>query len=215
MRKLQILSILIVVLAFATGALAYSQLPGKVATHWNLQGQVDGYSSKEIGSFLIPGLTVLFLALFYALPKIDPKMKAYASFQSEYDAMVAALLGFLYYLFLLTLGFNMGYQFNMLQFLAPAFAVMLYYLGKTLIKAKQNYFVGFRTPWTLASKQVWEKTNEKAGRLFIAAAIVSLGGLAFPGIALIIAVAMVVAIAVFGVAYSYLEYRKEQKAKKR
>ncbi len=211
MRKLQYLSILIVILAFGTGFLAYNQLPDKVASHWNLQGKVDGYTSRAMGSFLLPVLGLIFLALFYVIPKIDPRKQAYASFMHEYDELVAVLLAFFYYLFVLVIAYNMGYSFNLLQFLAPAFAVMFFYMGKTLIKSKQNYFVGFRTPWTLASRRVWDKTNVISGKLFLAAALVALSGVIVPGIGLIISIAMLVAIAAFGIVYSYVEYSKEKK----
>jgi len=79
-------------------------------------------------------------------------------------------------------------------------------------KAKQNWFVGIRTPWTLSSENVWGKTHRIAGDMFKAAGIVAILGLVFPQM-LIASVAVLVAASVFSIIYSYLEYNKEIKGK--
>jgi uncharacterized membrane protein len=40
--------------------------------------------------------------------------------------------------------------------------------GSVMGKLRPNWFVGVRTPWTLASKRVWLKTHRLGGWLFIA-----------------------------------------------
>ena len=117
MRKMQIVSIALVVLAFLTALAVYPMLPDKVASHWNADGKVDGYMGRDMGVFFMPVLAAAMLVLFWVLPLLDPLKKNYRAFQKEYDAFVALLIGFFYYVYLLTLGYNLGYLFNLVQFL--------------------------------------------------------------------------------------------------
>jgi len=210
MRKLQLLAIALVALSFATGILAHPSMPSRMASHWNVAGEVDGYMGRDAGVFLMPALSVFLLALFYALPLIDPKKENYAAFQKEYDELVAITIGFLYYIYLLTLAHNFGYSFNIVQMLAPAFGALFLYVGAILAKAKQNWFVGIKTPWTLSSTVVWNKTHALGSKLFMAAGVVAFLGVLAPQM-FVASIAVVIGAAVATFAYSYFEYQKETK----
>ena len=209
LRKMQTLAIALVALSFITAYLAYPLMPARVASHWNFEGNVDGYMTRDVGVYFMPLLGAAMLALLYFLPSIDPKKENYSKFQAEYDELAAIIIAFLYYIYLLTLAFNMGYQFNLLQFLAPAFGALFLYVGVVLAKAKQNWFVGIRTPWTMSSEVVWNKTHALGSKLFMAAGVVALLGVILPQM-FVAAIAVVLAAAVATFAYSYLEYRKEK-----
>jgi len=58
-------------LPFIAIPFVWSHLPEQIPTHWNLQGQVDDYSSKTFGLFFIPVLNIGLYLLFLYLPKID------------------------------------------------------------------------------------------------------------------------------------------------
>lgn len=214
MRKLQWISIGIVALGFVVSFLIQPSLPERVAIHWNIRGEADGYSDSGFGSYFVPALSLLMLGLFYFLPMIDPMRKNYAAFQKEYDGLVVAIVGFMAYVHFLTLAINLGYELNIMQYLAPGFAVLFYYLGVVLAKAKQNWFLGFRTPWTLSSELSWKKTHALAAKMFKAAGALALVGIIMPDYGLIASVAVVIGAAVIGFVYSYLVYR-EDKGKRR
>jgi len=182
MRPMRILGLAFVVLSFITAIYVCPQLPEQIASHWNIEGKVDGYMPKTIGLFLMPILAAIVYSLFIYLPKLDPLKANYKSFMDEYDMMIALVIGFFYYVYLLTLAFNVGYSFDMMQLLSPAFGILFFFLGGVITKAKQNWFVGIRTPWTLSSEKVWDKTHKICGNLFKAAGIVAFLGLAFPKI---------------------------------
>ena len=204
MRKFQLAAVSIVALFFIVAFFAQPMLPDRVASHWNIRGEVDGYMDRAFGAFFMPVLSLALLGLFYLLPAIDPLKKNYQSFQAEYDGMAAVFVAFFFYIYLITIAANLGYQFNMMQALSPAFGVLFIYLSVLLAKAKQNWFVGIRTPWTLASENVWDKTHALAGKLFRGAGFVALLGAILPDM-LIASVAVVIATFV----YSYLEFSKE------
>jgi len=214
MRPMRILGLAFVVLSFITAIYVCPQLPEQMASHWNIEGKVDGYMPKTIGLFFMPILAAIVYALFIYLPKLDPLKANYKSFMNEYDMMIALVIGFFYYVYLLTLAFNLGYSFDMVQFLSPAFGILFYVMGIIVGKAKQNWFVGIRTPWTLSSEKVWEKTHKICGDLFRAAGIVAFLGLAFPKIMFVASIAILVATSIFGIVYSYIEFGKEKRGKR-
>src|SRR2546421_312174 len=80
--------LVIVVLAAAISIWAYPRLPPTVATHWNLHGTPDGFSSRGLAVAIMPLLIVGMTGLFNVLPKIDPRRENYARFLTSYWLMV-------------------------------------------------------------------------------------------------------------------------------
>lgn len=207
-RDTILLSAFIIVLSFAISAYFYPQLPAKIASHWNAAGQVDGYMSKFWGLFLMPIISIVILALFYFLPSIDPLKKNFKKFRKYYDGFVLLMLTFLLYIYFLALFWNLGYRFNMGAMMIPAMGLLFYYIGVLMAHVKRNWFVGIRTPWTLSSKKVWDKTHKRGAALFKVAGFIALVGLFFPAYGFWFALAPVIVFCLYLVIYSYLEYRK-------
>ena len=209
MRKSELIIVAIILLSFAIGIYYYPQMPEKLASHWGAQGKVDGYTSKFWGLFLMPIISVGLLLIFILIPRIDPLKSNIQQFRKHYDGFVVLILVFLFYLYLLTIFWNSGYTFNMTIFLSPALAILYYYTGILIENAKRNWFIGIRTPWTLSSDNVWEKTHKIAGKLFKIAGIVALIGVFFKTAAIFFIVVPVIIVSIYTVLYSYLEYQKE------
>ena len=144
--RYEVVIIGIVLLSFAIGGYFYPQMPERVASHWNAQGQVDGYMSRFWGLFLTPIISIGLALLFVLVPRIDPLSANIERFKRHYYGFVILVLLFLFYLYLLTIVWNLGSRFNMVQPLAPALAVLFYACGVLIEKAKRNYFIGIRTP---------------------------------------------------------------------
>lgn len=90
-------------------------------------------------------------------------------------------------------------------------AGLFYSIGTLVSDAKPNYFIGIRTPWTLASDEVWNKTHQIGGKLYKLAALVTLLGLFFGDLALIFMFLSIFGVSIYLVIFSYLEFKKEQK----
>ncbi|OFV67980.1 MAG: membrane protein containing DUF1648 [Candidatus Syntrophoarchaeum caldarius] len=58
MRKSEIIVLGIILFSFIVGIYFYPQMPEQMASHWNAQGQMDGYMSKFWGLFLMPLISV-------------------------------------------------------------------------------------------------------------------------------------------------------------
>lgn len=202
------LALAIVVLSFIAGLLAYRVLPDQIVSHWGANGEPNGWAPKETALFLVPIISLILIGLFFAIPRIDPLKYNVAKFRNYYEGFIVMLTGFFFYLQLVTIAFNMGFRFNMIQVLAPAFAVLFYYISILLKHAKRNWFIGIRTPWTMSSDLIWDKTH-KFGSLL--AKIVALGCLlAFfiPQQAILLIVGTAVFFGLATIVYSYLEFRK-------
>jgi len=186
----------------------YSDLPQDVATHWNAAGIADGYTDKLIAVFLLPALTLFIYGLLSVLPLLDPLKRNVKSFRSSYEGCIVAFVIFMSYLHVLTIMYNVGFRFNMIAALVPGFACMFFLIGSLLQVAKRNWFIGIRTPWTLSSDNVWDKTHRLGAKLFKAGAILSLGGIVFQDFAALFLLLPPALLSLFLVVYSYIKYQK-------
>jgi uncharacterized membrane protein len=215
MRKVEASMLLVVIIAFILGAYLYPYFPDQIASHWNIRGEVNGYMPKLAGLFIMPVIAFLFFLLFLAIPRIDPLKYNIEKFRGYYERFVLLVILFLFYLDLLVIWWSLGARFNLIQYLAPAFAILIYYAGILMEKAKRNWFIGVRTPWTMSSDKVWNKTSKVGGLLFKIAGIIALIGTVLPDYAIFLIVVPIILFTVYLFVYSYQEYEKEVKGKRR
>ncbi|WP_115862656.1 SdpI family protein [Halorussus litoreus] len=208
LRKSYLVGVAIVAASALASLVAAPEMPAEMATHWNAAGEVDGAMDKEIALALFPALSAVVLALLAAVPRFDPLGENVAAFREQYDSFVVVLLAFLAYVHLLVLAANAGYEFEMIQALAPAIGGLFFYVGVLLEHAEQSWFVGIRTPWTLSNEEVWNRTHERAAPLFKVAGGIAVLGALVPTYAELLVVAPILAVSLYATAYSYVAYRR-------
>ena len=76
--------------------------------------------------------------------------------------------------------------------------------------AKRNFFIGIRTPWTLSSDRVWDKTHKLGSVLFRVVAFFIVIAFFFPDYFFWIFVVPLLGMIVYLFVYSYLEFSKEK-----
>ena len=209
MRKSEIIILGIILISFAIGIYLYSQMPEKMASHWNTQGQADGYLTRFWGLFLMPIISIGLLALFTLIPKIDPLKANIEKFRKYFDGFIVLMMFFLFYVYILTLLWNIGLRFDMGQLMIPALGMLFYYAGILMENAKRNWFIGIRTPWTLSSERVWDKTHKIGSKLFKIAGIIALMGVFFPQYMIFMIMIPVISFSIYTLVYSSFEYQKE------
>ena len=225
-----VLSWLLVLSTLASAFYFYDILPPKVVTHWNFQGVPDGYSSKAVGAFLVPALSVFMLILFYFLPKLDPKRKNYQEFLKDYKAIQLVIIFFFTALHFITNFGNKEFTemvkscLSCQGFYIPLTAVpslitatigfMFVIIGLYLKNIKPNWFVGIRTPWTLSNDEVWKQTHKYGGKVFVLSGLLfmSLGFL--PDSWSLPMFILIIALILSSIVYSYLLYQKQKKQPK-
>lgn len=213
MKYSRIFIFIVIATTFVVGLWLYPQMPERMASHWNTQGEVDGYLPKFWGIFLLPMIMIVLALLFeYVIPNIDPFKKNYESFRKYYDGFVVALILFLVFIYKLTILWSLGFRFDIGQLITPAIGAFFYYIGSMLPHVKRNWFMGIRTPWTMSSNSVWEKTHKRGGILFKAAGIIIVLSILAPKFLFPLIIIPAISITVYLVVYSYLLYRKEKTA---
>ncbi|MBU5678608.1 MAG: SdpI family protein [Candidatus Aenigmatarchaeota archaeon] len=215
MEKITLSFILIILLSFLFSIYFYPKIPERMATHWNAKGEVDSYLPKAIGIFIIPFSLIPIFIIFYLIPKIDPLKKNIECFRKYYD-----IFAILFFLFMLSFHiwiilWNVGITINPQVFLPIAFSFLFFYLSILLENAKRNWFVGIRTPWTLSSEKVWKNTHKLGGKLFRIVAILSFIGIFFGKYSWFFILVPVILISIYLILYSYFEYEREIRAKKK
>jgi len=208
MKKTNIIIFLIIFLSFTLAFYFYSQMPDQMASHWNTKGEVDDHMSKFWGLFLMPLISLGMFLIFIFIPKIDPLKNNIKKFRKYFDWFIVLIIAFLFYIYLLSIYWNLGYQFNIGIMIIPAISILFYFIGVILKQSKRNWFIGIRTPWTLSSDIVWDKTHQLGSKLFKTSAIIALIGIFFNQYALWFTVIPIIASALYLVIYSYLKYRK-------
>ncbi len=210
MRKSEIIILGIILISFIIGIYFYAQMPNMMASHWNIQGQVDGYMSKFWGTFLFPIILFGLLVLFMLIPRIDPLKENIKKFRKYFDTFIILITVFLSYIYILTLFWNLGKRFDMNIFIMPAIGIIFYYAGVLMENAKRNWFIGIRTPWTLSSENVWNKTHKIGGKLFKILGIISFMGILFPKYIIFLVLISALSVSMYTIVYSYFEYKKEK-----
>lgn len=153
----------------------YPQLPDPMPTHWNAAGQPDGYSSRVVGAWLLPGMTLLIYGLLLALPRMDPRRSNVERFQTTYALLRAGIILFMSFMQLIILYVAITGQDDLITLMIPLGVGLLFILiGNYLPRVRSNWFLGIRTPWTLSSERVWRETHRVGGRLFMLAGLLML-----------------------------------------
>ena len=211
MRKNEIIILGIILLSFIVSNYFYPQMPEKIASHWNAQGQVDGYISKFWGLFLMPIILVGLALLFVAIPRIDPLKANIEKFRKYYDGFIILFLIFMLSIHFQVILWNLGIEINPNVIVPIGLGLLFFYIGILCENAKRNWFIGIRTPWTLSNEKVWNKTHKIGGKLFKIAGVIALMGVFFQSYALFFILTPVILVAAYTIVYSYFEYQKEMK----
>ena len=208
--KFLIVVALLLIISIAMSFAVYNKVPENIATHWNIEGNADSYMPKEIGLSLVPIIGIIITAILLVIPVIDPLKKNIQVFIKYYNLFVVVMLGFLLYIHAITITANLGYELDMGQLISPAIGVLLFFAGVLIGHVKKNYMVGIRTPWTLASEKVWDKTHEKGKTVFKASGVICFFGLIIPTMAFWFIFVPIITAVIYLFVYSYLEFRNEK-----
>lgn len=189
---------------------AWGRLPERVATHWNLAGRPDGYSSKIVAAVVFPlailGVTLL---LGIVLPRIDPRRRSHAIHRATWWVIWNVVMVFLAILHVVVIG-KSAYAWSVgIPTVASVGAGVLFIaIGNYLPRVRPNWWLGIRTPWTLSSDAVWRRTHRLGAWIFIMAGVITLAGALFDAAWLVLPAAL--GAGLVSVAYSYVLWKREQ-----
>jgi len=210
--KTEIWPIILILLAIISSFYFYANFPEQVPIHWNFAGEPDNWSSRAVAAFLFPGIILGMYLLFLFLPLIDPKKERYQQFKKVYHIFKGFIIFFMIAIYFIT-GFNaLGYDISVGLWIPLLVGILFIIIGNYMGKIKPNWFMGIRTPWTMSSEEVWNKTHRVGGKIFM------IGGLAMMimnfipvNLRLPLFIVTVLTMVLGTVGYSYILYAKEKK----
>ena len=171
-KKAHLLVLGLVALSFALPAWFYARLPDPMPTHWGLDGTANGWTPKPWGPFLLPLIQLGVWGLLAAVPAISPRGYRIERFGAAYTRIFVLTMAFLTVVGGLAIARALSLPVDMTRVALAALGLLLCGIGNLLGKTTPNFFIGIRTPWTLASPEVWARTHRLAAWMFV------LGGLA-------------------------------------
>ena len=168
--RLWIITSLACMLPSIYGVIVWDKLPDKVPTHWNMEGVVDGYSSKAFAVFGLPLIIVVLNTLVNIALGTDPKKENHADKLKFLGLWIAPITSIFTCTACILTG--LGKEYDMLTIVSLFCAVLFLVIGNYMPKCKQNYTIGIKLPWTLNSEENWNKTHRFAGFLWSVLSII-------------------------------------------
>jgi len=210
--KTEILPTALIIIMAVASVYFYQTFPETVPTHWNFQGEIDGWGSRATGAFAIPTMTLFIYLLMLLLPLIDPKKQRYSQFTRAYHIIKNLLIVFMALLYATIGASALGYFINVAMIIPMAIGILFIVLGNYMGKIKPNWFMGIRTPWTMSSESVWNKTHRMGGKVFIISGILLASNAFLPAQwRNFIFIFTILFILIGTIGYSYLVYQNEKK----
>jgi len=201
---------IIVVAAVLVSAVMYSQLPERFPTHWNGSGQVNGWSSRFWGAWMMPLVLAGTWVIMRAIPHIDPRKENYAKFKGAYETMIIAIMLVLLGIHITVLMAATGRDVSLARVVPIGIGALFFVLGTMLPKIQPNWFMGIRTPWTLSSDLAWKRTHHVGGYVFMAIGALTIAtSLIASAIAFKALFGLVMLAVAFLFLYSYLVWKND------
>lgn len=160
-----IISSIVTILPVFFGLAVWDKLPEKVAVHWGVDGNPDGYAGKFTAVVLLP-LLVLFIywfSLFFTL--LDKKNKGQN--KKVFGIIfwicpaVSLVVSGITYMQAFDVEFNIG------SICMALVSVMFIVIGNYMPKCKHNFTIGIKIPTTLSSEENWNATHRFAGVVWV------------------------------------------------
>lgn len=203
-KKTIIITSIIILLPIVFGLVLWGQLPEPMPTHFGVDGQADGWSSKSFAVFGLPLILLGVHLLCILATAMDPKSKNYSE---KLFTLIVWLLpiisvmveGMIY-------AYALGYTMNMTKYVMIFISVIFIILGNYLPKCRHNYTLGVKLPWTLADENNWNATHRVAGYVWMLGGLVLLINAFFFNAYVFLAIILIMVL--IPTVYSYMYYRK-------
>jgi uncharacterized membrane protein len=205
-RKVFVFEILLIAAALTATVVLYPHFPAQVALHWNLHMQPDGFGPKWVLYLMGPGFMAAVMGMTWLFPFLSPKRFEIDGFWRTYHLVMLLLFGMMTYIYAVLLWADYGRAIDMGRAIFCGVFLFIVLFGNVMGKLRRNFYIGVRTPWTLADEGVWNATHRFAAKTFVAGGLIGLA-LSLAGLYLW-AVLMIVAPALASVVYSLVYYKQ-------
>ena len=210
-KKQLIISSIVILLPIVVGLLLWNQLPDTFATHWGVDGQPDGFSSKAFAVFAMPVLLVALQFFCVWITEVTNRKNEQSPKVMNLIFCIMPVLSLLCngMVYAIALGKIWDWATLMPITLGLLFAV----IGNYMPKCTQNTTIGIKVIWTLNNEENWNATHRFAGKTWVAAGLITMFSALLPtSIGYPIMFVALIGAGAGAALYSYLYYRKQLKA---
>lgn len=201
------LTTFVLLIPVLVGLLLWNQLPDQIPSHWNIDGEVDGWSSKAFVVFALPAFLLALHWTCVFASSADPKSKDYHPKMLLLVLWICPVIGLL--MESLVYATALGYDLSVEIIMPLLVGLMFLIVGNLLPKCRQSYTMGIKLPWTLNDEENWNKTHRFGGKVWVIGGAVTMATAFLGSFWVLLGVLAVMAIA--PTVYSYLHYRKHKK----
>ncbi|MFA6436632.1 MAG: DUF1648 domain-containing protein [Candidatus Paceibacterota bacterium] len=211
--KKEIFPIFFLLILVVVGIIFYGQLPAQIPTHWGINGEINGWSSRNMVVFYMPIIYLIGYLFLSFIVLLDPLRKNVEKSYSIYWQMKFAIVLFLSALHVLMLNAAMSTaKLPVDKIVIIGTGALFFFLGALMPKIKRNFFIGIKSPWTLSSDEVWKKTHEMGMWVFeVIGVATALSAIFKSEMSFIMMMVFIIGGVIFLGVYSYLVFRKTKK----
>jgi uncharacterized membrane protein len=205
-----VLVLLVIVIQILISVLTYPFLPALVPSHWDAAGRINGYMPKLINALIYPIISTFLYVMLRAVAGVGPRLgrdNQRANLQFRHITMVAVVILMLI-VQIITTTVALGIPVDVVFVLNIALGLLFIVIGNYMGRVRRNFWAGIRTPWTLASDTVWERTHRVGGWLFVLVGALGLLLGFVPGVHIWGLIVLLFAATIFLYVYSYIAYHR-------
>ncbi|MEF2176139.1 MAG: SdpI family protein, partial [Candidatus Absconditabacteria bacterium] len=203
-----------VLFMFLIYTMIFDYMPEQMPIHWGINGNADGFASKNVALLMLPILSTILFLFFEIVPFLDPRKAMYKKFDGAWENLKNYIICFFLYLYFVTIFLSVTPSFSMNFFMMFGLGMLFILMGKSMSQIKSNYFIGIRTPWSLENEEVWGKTHRVASWVFVLGGGVLLLSAFFGFHPMYIFIFVILTVTLIPLVYSYYLYSKITNSKK-
>ena len=202
--KTLIITSIMTLLPIVAGIYLWNTLPEQIPSHWNVNGEIDGWSSKPFFVFGLPCIMLAAQWLCVLGTAADPKKANHSDKVMHLVLWIIPVLSIV--LSAMTYMTALGHTVRVEMIMPLIIGLVFTIIGNYLPKCKQSYTVGIKLPWTLSSEENWNRTHRFAGRLWLVCGLGIMSTAFIGGFWVFLPIVLVMVLV--PTLYSYILYRK-------
>lgn len=206
-KKLLVFTSIVMLIPILIGLLLWNRLPEQIPSHWDINGNVDSWSSKGFTVFAMPAMLLAIHWLCVFASTTDPKRMNYNRKMFTLVLWICPVIGLA--MTSLVYATALGYPLRIEMIMPLLVGLMFIIVGNLLPKCRQTYTMGIKLPWTFASEENWNKTHRFAGKVWVIGGIVTLATAFLSNFWILLGVLVVMVAA--PTIYSYMYFRSHEK----
>ena len=206
-KRTLIITSLMLLIPVIVGLLLWNRLPDPMPSHWDIHGEVDGWSSKAFTVFGLPALMLVLQWVCIFASMADPKYRNYNPKMIKLMFWICPVIGLV--LCCMVYPQAMGYSVPIESIMPLLLGALFLVIGNWLPKCQQTYTMGIKLPWTFASEENWNATHRFGGKVWFFGGIATMATAFFGNFWILMGILAIMVI--LPTVYSYLYYRNHEK----